>query len=310
MHREELLVPSANSAQAVVEKNKRKFEETSARLYTLCIQKEAKAMKKLLMWGSIILFIISFTGCLNVKTVIKLKPDGSGTLEETFLMQKEILQMMKSMAAMGSEETEEQAAGFSLLDEKKLKEGAKGMGAGVSFVSAAPFSNDEFEGYKAVYAFSDINKLKVNQNPGSEVPFGQDGGNIEYLTFSFKKGNPASLKIIFPKQDSKASKTDTQAQSGNTSEEDIESMKQIYEKMKLSMELEVQGTISKTNASYRSGSTITLMEMDFGLIMKNEKKFLELTKANVNTIEGMKQLVKDVPGLKLETKETVEVLFK
>jgi len=38
-------------------------------------------------------FVLSLAGCLQVDTLIKVKPDGSGTIEETFMMRKDIVEM-------------------------------------------------------------------------------------------------------------------------------------------------------------------------------------------------------------------------
>ena len=66
-------------------------------------------MKKILLFLIPFLLILMFSGCLQVETTISVKSDGSGTVSRTFMMQKEILEMMKSMGGLGDEggDTEE-----------------------------------------------------------------------------------------------------------------------------------------------------------------------------------------------------------
>jgi hypothetical protein len=76
------------------------------------------------------------------------------------------------------------------------------------------------------------------------------------------------------------------------------------------MIVNVRGTIEETNATYRNGSTITLMEMEFGKIFSNEETFKSLAQSNPDTLQSMKELVEEVPGIKVELNEVVEVRFK
>jgi hypothetical protein len=80
--------------------------------------------------------------------------------------------------------------------------------------------------------------------------------------------------------------------------------------MKMSMHVQVNGTVKKSNAAYRDGSKITLMEMDFGEVVKNEEKLKLLATQSDESIEGMKALLEGIPGIKVELQDTVEVVFR
>ena len=45
-----------------------------------------------------IIFSIFLTGCLQVNTTVNLNKDGSGTIEEIFVMKTEVINMMKEFA--------------------------------------------------------------------------------------------------------------------------------------------------------------------------------------------------------------------
>lgn len=54
-------------------------------------------MKQVIKAGGGVLLLLSLVDCLQINTLIKVKPDGSGTIEETFLISKEFVQLIKEM---------------------------------------------------------------------------------------------------------------------------------------------------------------------------------------------------------------------
>ena len=76
------------------------------------------------------------------------------------------------------------------------------------------------------------------------------------------------------------------------------------------MAVEVEGSIIDTNALYREGSRITIMELDFGKLLENEEQFQKLTRANPETLEETKELFKDIPGMKVELQDTLKITFR
>ena len=298
-------------------------------------------MKRIFVWLGIFCVLAYLTGCIQVDTIIKVKPDGSGTVEETFLMNKEFIKQMQDMmeqmvGQMGVKppEGQEGGKGFDILDEGKLRKKADLMGSGVTYVSAKRVNTGWGEGYHAVYSFRDINNLKVNQNPGESVPdspgtASQEGtGSEEYVLFQFTKGSPATLTIRMPQE--KATKETKPPPREHKKEEvddaevpddpedadeaeaamQMEQMKAMFKDMKIGMAVEVEGSIVKTDAAYREGSRITLMEMDFSQLVNNQKKLEKLSESEPETVEQAKELMKDIPGVKIEFNEKVKVSFK
>ena len=116
------------------------------------------------------LVAIGLSGCLQDEKVVKVNADGSGTLEETFLLGKQAVAQIKQMTegfgalakGLNKGANGDASGGFKVLDEDKLREAAGKLGDGVKFVSARPLSTEEGEGYAVIYAFRDINKLKLD----------------------------------------------------------------------------------------------------------------------------------------------------
>ena len=143
---------------------------------------------------------LGLTGCLQQEKLIKLKTDGSGTVEETLVMSKATIAQMKQMTegfgalAQGKKEARRRSRSWT---KRNCARPPSSMGEGVTFVSAKPMNTPTGEGFTAIYAFTDINKLKIDQNPGENMP-GAGGrsqklGNKpkkEPVKFEFTKGRP------------------------------------------------------------------------------------------------------------------------
>ena len=266
---------------------------------------------------------LTLSACLQQEKVIKLNTDGSGTVEETMVMGKEVVAQMKQMSEgfgsllQGKGNAPAAGSPFQIMDEKKLREAAGGMGDGVTFVSATPVTTPAGEGFKAIYAFTDINKLKIDQNPSGNMP-GADNPLLqkankpkkESVKFEFIKGAPASLTVKLPQpKQSDLPKERPQVPGGGQDMAGL-MMQQMVKDMKVSLAIEVAGRIVQTNAEYKDASRVTLMEMDFNKVLANPEKFKALAAAQPKTIEEAKTLVKGVDGIKAETQPTVTVKFQ
>ena len=272
---------------------------------------------KVIIAALLVLFLI---GCVDTSTIIKVNRDGSGAIEETVIISMSFLQLIQGMSGEAAEPAED----FNMLDRDKLKEKAGQIGEDVVLVSAESIKTDSGTGYKAIYSFKDINKIRINQNPAENVPTPGPGGpdaeeTGEFITFSFKKGSTSTLEIFKPQEELSGEKgqgnenadaatypaTDPAADPGM-----MDMMRQIYQDMRISMAVEVEGSIIDTNALYREGSRITIMELDFGKLLENEEQFQKLAQANPETLEETKELFKDIPGMKVELQDTLKITFR
>ena len=297
-------------------------------------------IRKVMKAGGIGLILLSLVGCLQVDSVIKVKADGSGSIEETVMMSKEMVQMMEGMMQQmmqgmteemeepGKEPSEKQPEqkqvqeSFDLFDEAKLKQEAGDMGEGVTYVSGKKISTDTFEGYNAVYAFADINKLKFNQNPSDNVPSdpSQSGSEEEeeYITFSFTKGKPATLSVKLPEEEPEkkddAAKQDEKAEQSAAEQEQaammLAQMKSMFKGMKIAMAIEVEGAVVETNATHVDGSRITIMELDFGQLLEMPEKLVQFSQLQPESLEDAKEFMKDIPGFKVDMNKELMVKFK
>jgi hypothetical protein len=260
--------------------------------------------------------VLALSGCIDTSTRITLAPDGSGTIEKTIVLSKHLIDLMMGMGAKGDAASIEQG----MLSEAGLKAAARRMGSGVSFVSAEKITTEKGDGYKALYDFTDISKVKIDENPAADVTLpsgGSMGGGAqatapEYVTFFFARGSPAKLTIIAPKPPASSTKAPVTRKPSSSAETEqmMATLRPLYEDMRVALSVEVQGKITQTNARFVSGSTVTLMDLDFSKILADEAVYNKLVSQQTQSLDELKSLVGSVPGVKLDPQQSVTVEFR
>ncbi len=282
-----------------------------------------------------LLTLLLTSGCIEMHLLLSLKPDGSGTIRETVLMNSQVIGPMREMAAAMQAEAEQNGTtppppSSDPLGEEQIRNGAERFGSGVQYVSHELIDDGEKQGYRAVYSFSDINAVRTSQNPTSAIPEfpGDDGSGTlegeeddETVTFAFTPGAPARL-VITPAglNDDKDEVTedpaipegdaDFQAEAQEMAEQNKEEMKQLFRGMRVSIAVQFEGDIVRTNANFREGNTVTVIDVDFDALLDNEEALSKLERADDLDPEEIKALMRSIPGIRFETEDSIEVLFR
>lgn len=259
---------------------------------------------------------LAVAGCMEIETVVRVNPDGSGTITERLLMSNEIVGMMKEMAPEGQP--------VELFNEQELRDAAPGYGEGVVYVSATNVEAEFGKGYEASYAFTDINRIRVGQDPGEKMPGGEAmGGDAEegdFTTFTMQPGYPAQLMIHWPvDQDEPETMGATEEssveesaaeQTPEESEAAMEMMKVAFKDMRMSMHVEVAGEVVESNATHLDGNRVTLVEIAFAEFLDSEEAMTVMASNSGQTVADMKELMRLIPGLKMEVEPEVSVQFE
>jgi hypothetical protein len=261
------------------------------------------------------------TGCINASTLIKIKPDGSGTLEQTVLMNGQAFKGM--FAALGAD-GKPAPMGPSTINEAELKASAAKLGEGVTYVSATPMKNEAgYEGVKAIYAFTDISKLQVDQDPNLS---GASGGvqvqrkASKPVVFKMAKGanGTSVLTANFTDMQEQAEarakeQAPPQGQPGAemVSPQMLEMAKAMFSGFRVAIDVEVAGQLVKSSSEHVAGNTVTLLAIDLGELLKDEAKLKEIqTKLGPNpSIAELKPYLSGVKGLKI-SEPVVTIEFK
>lgn len=255
---------------------------------------------------------VALTGCINSTTLIKVNSDGSGTVEQTTLM---------NMAAIkGMVPGAEKQMGGAVVNRADLERTAARMGKGVRLVTADPAKGaNGWEGSKAIFAFDDINQVQVNTGPsmsgGTGDRTGSEPTSQDPVRFTLTRtGGTSTLTIAFidkPAGDKPDSSANPMGDMDLTNPMMMGMLKSMFGGFKLNIDLEVAGAIVKTNAEYVTGSRLTLLQMDMDSLLADEAKLKALQGqiGSEPSLTAIKPFLKDIKGIKIDG-PTINVTFR
>lgn len=267
---------------------------------------------RLIRLAGVFVATLGLTACLNSTTLVKVKPDGSGTVEQTTLVNLAAVKGLMGGASGG----DKSAPQGPMMNRADLERMAESMGKGVRLVSAEPAKGEMgFEGTKAIFAFDDINQIQVSQGPPNMS--GSTSGRVraseptqdDPVRFKLtRSGGTSTLTINYvdrPGGD-QAAKEPNPAGGGDmpdlTNPMIMNMMKTMLAGMRINIGLEVLGSIVKTNAEYVSGSQITLLDLDVAALLADEAK-LKALQGKIGpgaSLSEVKPYLKDIKGIKVD----------
>jgi hypothetical protein len=260
---------------------------------------------------SVLAATLTLTACLNSTTLVKLKPDGSGTVEQTTLVN---MAALKGMAGAGGQ------ANTPMSNREELERTAARMGKGVKLVSTEPIKGaNGFEGTKAIFSFEDINQIEISQDPsvgaGDAIRGGASKSEAPVKFNLTRNGGTSTLSINFTDRPVGNAKPADVPQPGEmpdlTNPMIMGMIKTMFNGFKINIDLEVVGSIVKTNAEYVTGPRITLLEMDMGALLADEAK-LKALQGKIGpgaSFSDIKPYLKDIRGIKIDG-PSLKVEFK
>lgn len=253
--------------------------------------------------------LLGLSGCLEVEEVLTLKKDGSGTISEEVVMGAQMVAMMEMGAAQGGGANPM----AKMYDEEKYKKKAASYGEGVEYVKLEKVERNGGKGVKAHYKFADINTVVFepgaamdsmeNMGPPGAAPK-KEAKESQPLKFVYAEGK---LTITFPDPPEDVEKPDIPEQGDNP---EMAQMMAMFKDMRIGAKLVIEPGIASTNATHVDGNTITLMKVDFGKILENPDGMKTLQKLDMKNRKKMKAALKDVKGVKIETRKKVKVKVK
>lgn len=279
-------------------------------------------MKSILRFACMMVLIAFLTGCIESTTLMDVNKDGSGTIRVREYYSPQIMSMMEgfqdSMRQMLDAEEEAPAGMFEDQIQTKLME----YGPGVTLESSRDSTNEQgWKGFEAVYAFSDINQIRLG---GADIS--DDEGDALQFTFQFTPGDTATLRIVPVKPVA----TDAAEEMDPMDEDDfpmaempdmgdmdllggMEGMfANMFEGMRVRMMVRVDGDVVESNADYPVAgrdNVFTLMDLEFDRFLNDPEAMQLLMAEDPDAIYKLKE--KDVPGVRVEDPDkTIVIRFR
>jgi hypothetical protein len=268
---------------------------------------------------------LSLVGCIKMKALVVVNPDGSGNIVVSSAMSPQVAGMMSGFASgLGGKDGAAAAVPKDpFFDEDELKKAASKFGEGVAYVKGRKTDDAGWQGSVAVYAFTDVNKVKLDLNEGKKAgPPGMDAGDKpagdekkKVVTFQFVGGDTKTLKILVPQEDKKSGESEAKAPKAPgadaMAQQMMAGMLPMLKGMEVSFAVQVKGEIVSNSAQNKGADgRVVLMEMNMDE-MQTSPKFAEIiAKAQGGNKDMPADEMLGMPGFKFETNKVVEVKFK
>jgi hypothetical protein len=219
---------------------------------------------------------IACSGCFQMTTVLKVKGDGSGTIEHRMVYSQRALAQMRSLSRPGGGPPVDPAS------EDQARTLAAAIGPGVSYVTSTAISTAAGQGREATYAFSDVAQLRV-----STLTKNPDGNAV--------------LHILVPEPNF----LDALGSKGAASQ--IPMIKALLGGARVLLAVEPEGTVVRTSSPFVDGGRVTLLEVDLDEVLKDETLIARLKAAT--TQDEAKAAVRTAAGLKINLDREITVEF-
>lgn len=257
-------------------------------------------------------------GCISIDSVIRIKADGSGTMEQTMLVNGSAMGMMGMMGG-GDAKAAPKIDPATIFSKEKLQAQAAELGEGVTFVSSEPVTQGEMKGVRAVYAFKDFNTLKVSTAlPDMDQASTKVSGKGEPLPLKFTRGAGSSMLTMNmldqlaeanakrkPEADKKAEATP------ELPKEMLAMLAPMFKDMRVAIAVEPVGTLVRTNATHVQGKRVTLFDVAFGELFTDPAGLDKMEKLGNNpSLAEVQAALKGMKGIRINEVETLEIEFR
>jgi hypothetical protein len=203
--------------------------------------------------------ILLLAGCVEDLKVIRLKPDGSGTILYTRRMKDWAIDAVRKNKLVDE------------FTEEKARERIQSLGE-VEFVSVEKANAPGWEGMTATYSFKDLTKLKIDD---SDTVLG-----LEKLA----NGN----RVLTVTSRFKAAKPDNRPPAAKLSDEEA---KALMAGLKFRLTVEVEGTVVKCSSPHLEGAVLTVMEVDFDQLLAEETRLKKKAAEEPANLEAAKETI-------------------
>jgi len=256
---------------------------------------------RLLRLASLLAAGVSCGACFQMTTLLKVKDDGSGTIEHRMVYSTRALAQMRGLASLRGG-TNGKPIDVDPLSEQQARDIVSSLGPGVSYVTSTPIETPQSKGREATYAFTDVTQLRVSTQPAAPTGISVAGAS-DSVTFSLEhaaNGNSV-LHIHVPEPGFLDALGSPQANS------QIAMVKAMLGGAHVLLQVEPTGTLVKTSSPFLDGSRVTLLEIDLDEILKDETLVPRLQAAK--TREEGKAILSKASGLKINFDRDITVEF-
>jgi hypothetical protein len=254
----------------------------------------------------IALLAIPLAGCFQSTTIIHVKTDGSGTIEQRTLLTETAMDQLRTLSILGGGNPD----AADPTTEAQARTLATAIGTGVTYVSSTPLKLEKSAGRETLYAFTDITQLRVSEQPnlpgGVKLP-ASVGGDTAPISFALDKkpGGNVVLRIIVPRP--AIFPTGPNGEPQPPSLDQITLVKQLLAGARLTVAMEPEGRLVQTSSPFVDGNRVTLIDLDIDRAAADPDLAKKLQTGT--TQPEIKAALNSIPGLKITLDPEITIEF-
>lgn len=258
-------------------------------------------------WGLLLFAAWMSSGCFQMTTLVRVNADASGTIEQRLVLSPAALAQMRQLAILGGSN----GRPLDPISEDQARAETVRLGPGTTLVSSAAIDEAAGKGRASVYAFTDVNQLRINPQPAAPggIRLRADGidSNGKAITFTLvhQANGHALLTVMVPMPDLPA--TGLSSRDGVASGQQIAMLKQMFGGAHVTIAVEPAGTLVRTTSPFVDGSRVTLLDIDLDRLLENDALVARLQATE--SAEALKAILRDAPGLKVNFDRAITIEF-
>ena len=239
-------------------------------------------------------------------TVLNVNADGSGTVEHRMLFTKQALAQLRQFAAIGGG----RGQAVDPTSEQQAREMASALGPGVTYVSSTPVTTPTGDGRDAVYAFTDVNQLRVAAQPAapSGVAIRTQGLSTDAETLTFSLTHAANGNAVLHIHVPEPAIINALSSNASTIPQQMPMIKALLAGARIALTVEPSGSLVRTSSPFVEGQRVTLLQVDLDQLLKDPDALIARVQA-AKTPDEVKLALKDVPGLKMSLEREITIEF-
>ena len=251
--------------------------------------------------------VLSTAGCFQSSTVIRVKADGSGTIEQRLLLTDQALDQLKAFTILGGGN----ADNADPTSEAQAKALASVIGPGVTYVSSMPITSGRSQGRDSIYAFADITQLRISEQPSVPGATGLKAAGVnaggDPITFGFGRTaeSNAVLRILVPRPAIFPTGPNGEAQPPTI--EQITMVKQMLAGARVTVAVEPAGRLVQTSSPFAEANRVTLIDVDIDRAASDPDLAKKLQ--SIKTTEDTQAVINSIPGLKITLQPEISIEF-
>jgi hypothetical protein len=262
---------------------------------------------RILRFGLVALAILPLAGCFQSSTLIRVKADGSGTIEQRLLLSEQALDQLRAFTILGGGN----ADNSDPTAEPQARALAEAIGPGVTYVSSMPVTDGKLQGRQSIYAFADVTRLRISEQPSISGGPGLKAQGIntssDPITFTLdrKPDGNVILRILVPRPGVFPTGPNGTPQAPTAQQ--ITMVKQLLAGARLTVMVEPEGRLVQTTSPFVQGNQVTLLDVDVDKAAADTTLAQKLQAAT--TPEEVKAALNSTPGMKITLDPEISIEF-